>query len=154
MKERQIALRFFLYGGAIVLPALAAPGCGQPKSTVTGKVTYNGQPMPGGAVIFHTNNMTNEVSTSINPDGTYTAVNVPTGNATITISPGIPPNMPAGILHKTPEDFKAMASAKLSETAIPGKFQPIPDKYKDPARCQLYYEVKRGSNTFNVDMVP
>jgi prepilin-type processing-associated H-X9-DG protein len=53
------------------------------KGTVTGRVTYQGQPVPGGTIIFYTGGP--EVAAKIEADGTYTLADVPVGYAGVAV---------------------------------------------------------------------
>jgi hypothetical protein len=70
--------------------ALIACGCkpngglgGKDVGTVSGKVTYNGQPVAG-RITFHTASGS-PISAMIKPDGNYVAPSIPVGEAKITI---------------------------------------------------------------------
>jgi hypothetical protein len=62
-----------------------AVGCAPQTANVTGKVTVNGEPLKAGALQFKSASGL-IVTANINPDGTYTASNVPVGTATVAIS--------------------------------------------------------------------
>jgi hypothetical protein len=124
-----------------LLPLLAcAAGCGSPK--VSGKVTYNGEPLRAGIVSITAAN--GWVGTSqINEDGTYSIANVPPGSAKIAVDnlssePGrkLPPN----VKHRPP---------KSEPTQTPVK---IPAKYKKPETSGLTCEVTGGRQTHNIEL--
>jgi hypothetical protein len=128
-----------------LVASVGAAGCGSSTSTVSGKVYYNGQPLPGGNVAFVGEKKT--VSAEIQEDGSYQAEKVPVGKVTITVETNsirpprnfIPKNeppkgkkRPGSIAQKDPnERFK--------------RFRPIPDKYGDPKQSPLSYEVTRDN---------
>jgi hypothetical protein len=58
-------------------------GCGGKKATVTGKVSYGGKTVPYGTVTFHPEK--GQPVTVPIEDGVYTAKNVPTGDAKVTV---------------------------------------------------------------------
>jgi hypothetical protein len=61
-------------------------GCGSGKTApaeVSGKVTYNGGPVTGGTVVFHTDK--GVYPANITAEGNYTAVDLPDGEAVVTI---------------------------------------------------------------------
>src|SRR5438132_935181 len=69
----------------LVLTLMA--GCGQKSNTpahVSGKVTYKGQPVPGGDLAFHSPDK-GVAHTFLKSDGTYELAQVPTGTLKVTI---------------------------------------------------------------------
>jgi hypothetical protein len=64
-----------------------AVGCGgsQTPASIRGKVTYKGTPLPGGTLMFFTDN--GQYSTTVQTDGsgTYSIKDVPVGSAVVTI---------------------------------------------------------------------
>src|SRR5262249_57929125 len=71
-------------GRAVVLVTLLAAGCGSATTTVTGTVTYQGQPVPGGSVVLYCEDK-QIVRGLIGVDGRYTIPNVPHGRAVVTV---------------------------------------------------------------------
>src|SRR5205085_628371 len=73
-------------GALALVVGLAVVGCGGKggTGTVSGKVTYKGAPLKGGRVGFATANKQNVVA-DIGEDGSYTAPDVPTGPAKVTV---------------------------------------------------------------------
>jgi hypothetical protein len=66
--------------------ALGVSGCGPRVGTVSGKVTYQAKPLPGGYVTFISQAAGNAtVSAPIQEDGSYSAANVPAGPAKVTV---------------------------------------------------------------------
>jgi hypothetical protein len=76
-----------LPGSALLfLLALAVAGCGSKKSApaqITGHVLYNGSPVTGGTLTFHTDHGVYAVG--ISTDGAYTAIDLPEGEAVVTV---------------------------------------------------------------------
>src|SRR5438128_8832771 len=64
--------------------ALAVDGCGPPQASVSGSVTFNGQPFPSGTVLFHGADGRVEHAL-ISEDGSYTIANAPLGELRITV---------------------------------------------------------------------
>jgi len=82
----QLAARFA--GASLLLGALLLVGC---KATnpnaparVTGRVTYNGSPVTGGTIHFHSADGA-DVPIGIGPDGTYQAFDIPDGDMVVTV---------------------------------------------------------------------
>jgi hypothetical protein len=63
----------------LVQPVLAAD-----TATVTGKISFNGKPLPGGKVFFHPP-VGKPIEVKVNADGTYSVKNVPVGQLKISI---------------------------------------------------------------------
>jgi hypothetical protein len=129
----------------VVIFALCAPGCGGPfTGTVSGKVTYKGNPVPGGIITFiHPDGRNPE--TRIQEDGTYT-IDAPGGDVKVTVNtippkPGVPP-------------FVKLGGQKMSsEPYYPaGKYIPIPKKYGDASSTPLTFTVKRSNDPFNIEL--
>ena len=125
-----------------LLPLLAcAAGCGSPK--LSGKVTYNGEPLHSGIVSITAAN--GWVGTSqINDDGTYSIANVPAGSAKIAV-----------------DNFSSEPGTKLARKIPrpPDKSHPtqappvkIPEKYKDPKTSGLTLEVTGGRQTYDIKL--
>jgi len=141
----------------LVLPVLALlVGCGG-KGTVSGTVTYKpkGKNVTGGTVMVMSQNGTAHYG-PINPDGTYRVEGVPPGSARVTVSSPDPganatvgretaPGMPG-----KPVRGGAAPAAPSSE-ALAGWFA-IPEKYGDANESGLTLDVRKGANTFNIDL--
>jgi hypothetical protein len=120
-----------LRGPSIFVTALAVliAGCDRAPTLrpgwaiVSGTVTYQGKPLPGGEVMWCTNKDGASVARGgpIMENGTFT-LDTPTGPAKIAIH---------------------VADLKKSQ---PGRYVEIPSKYTDMERSGLTYEAKDGDN--------
>jgi hypothetical protein len=137
-----------------LLAALAA-GCGSSKGTVTGKVTYNGNPVPGGQVFFVLPD-TPPVFAKIGPDGSYTAKDVPVGEATVCVETDSVKSAGGGAAtpqYKPPKDADPnVYDPSIQSAPVGGKYVAIPSEYGDPATSTLRYTVKDGDQTHNIDL--
>jgi hypothetical protein len=140
MTERIVSgLVRFLTPAAVLALALLAAGCGPSVGAISGKVTYNGETLGSGTVQFNGPNAT--AMSGIAADGTYTIAKMPVGTVQIAVETTSPPP-------GTPQE----GSGKITGGSMsvqgapppPGKYVPIPDKYKDPRTSGLTYEVKSG----------
>lgn len=132
---------------ALLLPVLllAAIGCGGNKSgTVSGTVTFQGKPMPGGYINFYSvtsdGRLLTQKSGSIGGDGAYSVDKVPVGDVKITVQP------PPGELKTDMTDKKG---------SLPKRGPPpvtLPDKYQDVERTDLKYTVAPGNQKHDVVM--
>jgi hypothetical protein len=136
--------RFHRRAGWHVLAAAAVvflAGCGG-KGTVSGKVTLNGQPLPGGMVYVNSEAPETEAFAAapggrIQSDGTYRVDNVTTGKARISV----------------------VTSPSMGSVAHPtavkdpwGPYVALPEAYKDPAKSPFTLDVHRGKQTYDIAM--
>jgi hypothetical protein len=144
----------------------AAAGCGVGKGTVHGKVTYKGAPLPGGQITFMpekegVHGMTAEIDPK---DGTYKAVDVPTGPVKVVVksfeAPSRPPMMPPGAAGAggkigPPKDTMPEGVTNPYEKAFGAegaKYVNIPGAYQTPEATPLRYTVKGGEQEHNIDL--
>jgi hypothetical protein len=151
---------------SVVLSILVVSGCGG-GSTVTGKVSYKGNPVRAGNVIFMDGGG-QVYRTDISDDGTYTLVKVPPGTYRIGVRPGGKTGapMPSGPRQGPPKDAKMGGPPKdvqvgegLKTSANMGpkegasdKFVPIPDNLQDPEKSGLSVTVGSGRQTHDIDL--
>jgi hypothetical protein len=120
--------------GCALLLSWAALGCGPPVGRVTGKVTYQGKPLPSGSVVF-VNPEGNVVGRSaIAPGGLYAMSDVPAGSVKVAVASH--EHVPLGL------------------GGQPGNYVPIPPHYAKAETSGLKYTVTRGSQTINLDLPP
>jgi hypothetical protein len=106
-------------------------GCGSPAlptGSVSGKVTYNGQPLTAGVVTFINEKAGIGASSEIDASGSYRVASIRTGEYN-------------GAIHRQPpkpESPKQDAEARKLN---------IPDKYQAPQTSGLTATVKEGKNT-------
>jgi hypothetical protein len=99
------------------------------KAGVTGKVVYQGQPLPAGTVTFH--KAKDHYAAMIYSDGTYEVKDLPPGSYVIAVE---------------------TASVKESKKDPPPQFVAIPAQYADPQRSSLTVELRAGKNTFDLNL--
>jgi hypothetical protein len=143
------------------LLAIAA-GCGPPeRAVVKGKVSYGGEPLPAGTVMFW--GADNASATAmIEKDGSYVINDAPLGDVKITVTtPKFPPGHlemmkrmksgPAVAESVDPND----ASKKISIMGnIPDKIVDVPPKYTAVETSGLTYTVKSGEQTHDIPITP
>jgi hypothetical protein len=147
-------------GLLLLLPALA--GCGHSTGRLSGKVMFNGQPLPGGWLTFRPAEAgVNSVPVLIHEDGTYEAT-LPTGDVLIAVDnrelqppdrSGPRPGLPPGI--KLPPQDGAAKAAEPSPAAaekLKGRYVPIPDKFYRVESSGLKHTVKSGSETHDIEL--
>jgi hypothetical protein len=129
---------------AVLLAAAAAAGCGENKTgNLSGTVTFQGKPMPGG-YIFFTNVASDgrviaQKSGGISENGTYSVAKVPIGDVKITLQEptgDLPANLP-------------------SKGGMPQRAPPpvtLPPKYTSVEQTDLKYTVTPGDQKFDIVM--
>jgi hypothetical protein len=154
-----------LAGGTLVaFLGLFALGCGS-TGNVSGKVAYQGKPMPGGAVSFMPTSGKGAYTSRIKPDGSYTVIKVPVGEVKIVILPptvGSDPKVrmmaqavKSGKMKVSSEELDKMPPAfrqAIEDPSAGSQAYPIPKKYTDPEKTDLKYTVTGGSQTHDIDL--
>jgi hypothetical protein len=127
-------------------------GCGEPRSAehadVSGKVLFQGKPLPGGEVSFVAVNGGFGSIGIIDENGNY-QIKAPVGEVTI------------GVMNRMLASRGAKASRLLQKTQeggakqrqrLKGQYVKIPSQYEDPATSGLKYTVKRGPQTHDIEL--
>ncbi len=133
--------RLGFYSLAFALLVLAAGGCGKSTGTISGKVLYQGKPLPGGYVNFTSEGAIPATKTSsIQEDGSYSVSGMPVGPAKISV--------------------QGLAARRLA--ALPGQgekdSQPqqkevfVPPQYGNTDTSGLKYEVKSGKQPYDIEL--
>jgi len=155
-----------------LLLAVVAIGCkGSSKATVSGKVTYNDQPVTGGYVRFYLVGTQESFSATILEDGTYTTSEPPAGEMTVVVDTEAinpdPPNKPKGVTYNQPgqkdqasandqnamlDMMKKMGRAPEDAGAKKGKYMPIPKKYASKTDTPLKTTLKVGKQVFDIPL--
>ena len=129
----------------------ALPGCGDAtKASLSGKVTYKGQPVTGGNLTLTPAAQAAPVSIFIKPDGSFSQSSVPRDNTRCRSKRIRRPvhcyntggKVPPGGAVQQPPDMTAGALKKVA----------IPVKYNDPKTANLPWEIKAGSNEKTFDL--
>ncbi len=153
----------------IVPLGLLAAGCGSSQGTVSGKVSFRGQPLRGGTVSIIPQAggaMTGEIK----EDGSYTIAKVPTGPAKVAVeTASIRPSAgragqargPAGYYAKMPKEPPSDAPSGADPTQfLPGaqksgdakRYVPIPEQFGDAEKSGLSLTVTGGKQPFDIDL--
>jgi hypothetical protein len=112
------------------------------EGTVKGRVLYNGQPLKSGTVTFLFADGSKKGS-AIGPDGHYRMANVPTGLAHIGVKSEnhVPPGL---------QQQPGAPGVKPDEPREP--VVKIPSSYNTPEGSRLTYEVRKGSQEYNIEL--
>ena len=132
---------------------VAFVGCGgDPRGTVSGTVTYKGKALPGGTVVFITEDNAKQDRVPIKSDGTYSSANVPLGNVRVAVEPapkGASGNMPKGA--KKPE-MPADSPAAQVYGQSGANYVDIPMSLRNPATSDLKLKVESGEQKFDIPL--
>src|SRR4051794_36677094 len=90
----------------VLLAIAGAGGCGPATARVTGEVTYNGEPVKAGYVIFNPADGKGTAATAKITDGKYTAENVPPGAKVVAVEASTEQAPSVPLSQMTPEQRK------------------------------------------------
>jgi len=138
-----------------------ATGCGKsagPSGTVSGKVTFDGQAVTEGTVVF-VSAQGRGASGSLDSQGAYTlrtvesGQKIPVGEYQVCVQPP-PPEPTVDPSKVTKEEVDAAIAKRLPIPGTPVKkdYPNIPKKYQDQATSGWKLTIKEGPNTFNLEM--
>ncbi|MCX7426751.1 MAG: hypothetical protein NTW96_14130 [Planctomycetia bacterium] len=140
---------------ATLLALLLLGGCGSglpERGKVTGKVTFNGRPVPEGTVTFYPKTG-RSASGRIQPDGTYTLTTFDEGDGAIVGSHEVTIESVQFAKVPQPKSFEAeLGSAKTGKRVDPAAMKPqwlLPEKFSVRGQSGLTREVKSGPNTID-----
>jgi len=135
-------------GRFLLLPlVLALAGCGKGQATVSGKVAFNGQPLPSGTVAFLGEDG-RAYTGVIGADGTYTLEKVSPGPMKISVQTPPPPSGKPVV--QPPPGASSMPGMDMRNREV--KTVAIPRKYEDPNTSGLTYTVTSGSQTHDIEL--
>ena len=144
--------------GAIVAAALAAPGCGgSPANSysvqVSGRVTYNGQPVEAGALIFTPGPTTrsNWGIGFIDEDGKYALIS---SEANVSLEPG---RYEIFINPPSPQDKRKHSRSgeedESDERAIAiAALYPVPNRFFSPKTSGLWVDLEKEPTRVDIDL--
>jgi hypothetical protein len=126
---------------AVLVLAGLCCGCGGP-ATVSGTVKYRGQAVTQGQISFIGADG-KSASGTINPDGTYSVPNVPSGPVTVVV-----------LAYRVEGDTKTdPLAARTEQTRRMGRVDSaIPTKYNEPGTSGLKYKIESRSQTIDIDL--
>jgi hypothetical protein len=137
------------YSLAILLLGLLAAGCGAGSKTsaVSGQVTYKGKPVPKANVSFTPAEGTGLAAAGFTDSGgRYTLGTVSTNDG------AAPGKYRVSVIARGPDrPAKPGEGSGMPNETVPGD-PTIPKKYFAPDTSGLTFEVKRGSNRFDIEL--
>lgn len=131
---------------SFLLAALAAAGCGNNTTTVSGRVSYNGKPVVFGTVVMVGANGV-PVNGPIQPDGSFTVSGVPVG--TVKVSVNSPPPPGANVKNTNrgrdgEEEKRGGGDEKPASPEVIKNWFVLPDKFGDPNKSGVTVTVTKG----------
>lgn len=133
---------------------LLAAGCGKSHGTISGKVTYKGQPLKGGQVTFISDQGGGGQANISEEDGSYTMEKVPIGPGTFAVQPpmmGPPPMMPGSAAPAKGMELPSDLDPSVFHRGG-GRSLSLPDKYTDPQTSGLQFTVTGGAQQHNIEL--
>ncbi|MGE3803230.1 MAG: carboxypeptidase-like regulatory domain-containing protein [Gemmataceae bacterium] len=141
-KKRSLATDFLFRTWLVVLVCLLA-GCSG-KGNVTGTVTFQGEPLVFGTVMFEASDGSLRQG-NIDAQGHYTITEVTPGTAKVSVSSRNPASSDFQLLRLEGEP-------PPPPREVPAGWFPIPGKYETPATSGLEFSVQGGANTIDIEL--
>jgi hypothetical protein len=141
--------------GGVLAVGLASAGCSR-SGTVSGKVSYKGETLGGGSVLFFSPGQ-KSVSATIGPDGSYTIAGIPSGEVKIAVeTKSAQPTNEEGMARRGQPPKDAVppgAESPLYKSAgNKGKYVEIPDYLADPEKSELTLKVTGGDQHHDIEI--
>jgi hypothetical protein len=137
----------FLTIGLLALMAGCASSRTPQHAEVSGKVLFQGQPLPGGKITFVSVNGGYSSVGTIDENGAY-QIKAPVGEVEIGVTNRIL-RPRGGATGGIPRLAKAQAG---ENQPVKGRWVQIPRQYEDPHKSGLKYTVTRGPQTHDVEL--
>jgi len=160
MSRNRIAVATLFSIAVFVISTLTLAGCAKnphAPASISGSVSFNGQPIKAGSMKFHTAQGV-AYDAQLTGDGTYSATDIPEGELVVTVeTESISPHK------KGPKGAEAAMRAKAGITQPPpaGMAAPVdpsafyiklPEKYNNPKTSPLTVTVKSGRQVHDVKL--
>ena len=130
-------------------------GSALPTGTLSGKVMYNGKPVPAGCLVTFVSDRGFASQGIVDASGNYKLMmegepNIPVAKYSVAVVfPGIVgPEMTA----EDEKKYMAGDPATVAKFTQKQKKSPIPEKYEDNIKSGLSFEIKEGENTYDIDL--
>ena len=133
--------------GVMALLMLIAVGCAASRGDVSGKVTYKGKALVFGTVQLQAADKTLKQA-NIENDGSYSIPGVPLGEARVAVSSINPQSSDTQPLVR---GERGATTPPKAPPPVAGWF-PIPSDYGDINKSRLTYTVKKGPNTYDIEL--
>jgi hypothetical protein len=116
------------------------------QADVSGKVLFQGKPLPGGQIAFVALKGGFSNVATIDENGDY-QIKAPLGEVEISVTNRMlqPRGAAAG-------GAPRLGKAQAGDQPVKGRYVQIPDQYEDPHTSGLKYTVQRGPQTHDVEL--
>ena len=132
----------------VFLVLVLTAGCGAPKGSISGKVTYLDKPLKRGTVMFIQEQGAPFQAKIQN--GEYHIDKVPVGPVKITVNPPTGTGEEAGLWEKQPMSPKNPMA--MEKALRPKEEIQLPPKYTDPKLTELTYTVTKGPQEHDIHL--
>ena len=134
----------------LMILAGGSTGCGKQLCELTGRVTFQGQPVTSGSVVLYCDGQI--VRGLISPDGTYAITNVPRGRVRVTVTP--PVRVPDGFRKKyaLPPVVNGPIMPEIGRPVKDARARAVPARYSVPEESGLTVTVHRGVTEFDINL--
>ena len=142
----------------VALAMFAVVGClgkSQPTGTVSGKVTYKGNPVPAGCLVTFISDRGVAALGTVDASGRYQLMfagkpDVPALEYNISVT--FPGAVGPEITDEDERKYMAGDPATIAKFARKELIAPIPKKYADEFKSGLSFQIKEGANSFDIDL--
>jgi hypothetical protein len=152
---------------AVMLLLVAAAGCGPREGRVTGRVLFDGTPLPGGTLTFMTADLRGQsYGADVDESGNYSVV-LPAGDVLVSFDnrryaplarrgpPPLPPGLPADIRGKLRPSSPPPAEpppADVPAGTRSGRYVKVPERYHMVETSDLKFAVKPGEQQHDIEL--
>jgi hypothetical protein len=137
--------QFWICAPYAFLLALMVSGCGPSRSDVSGKITHQQKSLAVGSIVIAGGDGSVK-SAQINPDGTFLVKDIVVGTITATVTSPDPAEKKF-VMRKKDAEVPPEKEAKSDP-----RWFPIPADYGDFEKSGLTFQLKRGPNTWDIDL--
>lgn len=144
-------MRGIFFNTVLVFGIFFANGCSSPTTSFGGKVTYKGQPLPGGSIVLHARGGTQKFTGTIRADGTFVVTDSAQGTMVVTIDNKWLQG--AGLGDAKPQGIDPKMMEKMMPKEQGGRrYVSIPEKYSNPKTSPLTWEIKTRNESKDFDL--
>jgi hypothetical protein len=162
MLKFRLGLLFLLLLGLVA-------GCRSSSQTpgrITGRVTYNGQPVKAGNITFHSEDK-GSYNSSLSLDGSYEVTDLPTGPMIVTVEnanfnpdkkiPAYPGKGGKGKgaamdAERMAAEVRPGAGGPMTKEEMAARYVKIPAKYADPKKSDLTITITNGKQSKDFEL--
>lgn len=137
----------------LVIGPATLTGCGPGKGALSGKVSYQGKPLPGGfiTIVPEKGTAAQTVQGKIETDGTYSVSNIIAGPVKIGVQGLETPKYAEAMIPPSEMATRGKDTLKASPKATQPAVK-LPVDYGNPEKSGLRYTVTGGSQVYDIDL--